>query len=282
MIVLMTKPFPARLHVYLARDNPLQGVILRRGPAKQVACIGWDRSNDTFKLGQWLKGRIYEYECDLSPDGRYFLYAAMDKRASENWTALSKVPYLTALDLSFNPVAILAGGLFMSNKTYWVNYPGYTTLKSKFKHSPLTAVVEHPNAPKVKRWNELYLYRLQRDGWSPINPTDRSNHSFSKPVNQQWQLVKIVHMGHSDSLGHGYIHESHLLVDPHNKQEINLPIWEWADLDHGRLVFSEQGKLCALPFTQDTLDINAAKVLHDFTPMVFEEIKAPYAKNKKS
>jgi hypothetical protein len=28
--------------------------ILRRGPNKSVAVIGWDRTNDTFSVGQWL------------------------------------------------------------------------------------------------------------------------------------------------------------------------------------------------------------------------------------
>ena len=275
-----TNSFPARLHVFLARDNPFQGLILRRGPAKQVACIGWNRSNDTFKSGQWLKGRIYEYECDLSPDGKYFLYAAMDKRANENWTAISKVPYLTALDLSFNPPCVLGGGLFISNKTYWVNYWRWPTLKSKFKRSPLTPVVEHPNAPKLERWNGLCLHRLQRDGWLPDNPINRNSYRFVKPVNRDWQLVKTVSLGDSTSLGHGYIHETHQLVRHSDEQVVNLPDWEWADLDHGRIVFAEKGKLCALPFTQDALEIGAVKVLHDFTSMVFKEVKAPYAKNR--
>ena len=69
--------FPARLHVLLA-GNSSQAVVIRRGPSKHVCVIGWDRSRDTFEEGQWLKGRIYERRCDLSPDGRHLIYFAMN------------------------------------------------------------------------------------------------------------------------------------------------------------------------------------------------------------
>jgi hypothetical protein len=55
---------PPRLHVLLARDAPV-GLVLRRGPSKAVCAIGWDRKRDTFRVGQWLRGRIYERRSDL-------------------------------------------------------------------------------------------------------------------------------------------------------------------------------------------------------------------------
>jgi hypothetical protein len=38
----------------------------------------WDRQRDTLKLGQWMRGRIYERRCDLSPKGAHLLYFAMN------------------------------------------------------------------------------------------------------------------------------------------------------------------------------------------------------------
>ncbi len=66
---------PARVHAILAR-NADTAVIFRRGPSNRVATIDWDLKNDTFELGQWLHGRIYEYRCDLTPDGKYLIYFA--------------------------------------------------------------------------------------------------------------------------------------------------------------------------------------------------------------
>lgn len=71
--------FAPRLHVLLARDAPL-GLVIRRGPSKHVATLLWDRRKDTFQLGQWLNGRIYERRSDLSPDGKHFIYFAMNGR----------------------------------------------------------------------------------------------------------------------------------------------------------------------------------------------------------
>lgn len=71
--------FPARLHVLLARDTKV-GLVIRRGPAKSVCTVLWNRERDTFKLGQWMRGRIYERRCDLSPDGTRFIYFAMNGR----------------------------------------------------------------------------------------------------------------------------------------------------------------------------------------------------------
>lgn len=52
--------FPARIHILLARDEPI-AVVIRRGPSKQVCTLLWNRRDDTFTLDQWLKGRIYEH-----------------------------------------------------------------------------------------------------------------------------------------------------------------------------------------------------------------------------
>lgn len=65
----------ARLHAILARRGS-NAVVFRRGPSNKVAVVGWNRSNDTFTLGQWLHGRIYPLRCDLSPKGEYLIYFA--------------------------------------------------------------------------------------------------------------------------------------------------------------------------------------------------------------
>jgi hypothetical protein len=55
-----------RLYCILARETPL-AVVFRRGPSKQVLLVLWHTDTDQFHEGQWLKGRIYERRCDLSP-----------------------------------------------------------------------------------------------------------------------------------------------------------------------------------------------------------------------
>jgi len=77
--------FPARLHVLLAR-NAKVALVIRRGPSKSVCTVLWNRERNTFKLGQWMRGRIYERRSDLSPDGKHFIYFAMNGR----WESATK------------------------------------------------------------------------------------------------------------------------------------------------------------------------------------------------
>ena len=64
----MDRP-PARLFCALSQ-NKEYNIVLRRGPSRQVAVFGWNRNNDTFQLGQWLKGKVYDHRLDISPEYR--------------------------------------------------------------------------------------------------------------------------------------------------------------------------------------------------------------------
>ncbi len=130
----------ARIHVLLASQVPL-GLVIRRGPSKQVATILWDRERDHFELGQWLKGRIYERRSDLSPDGRYLIYFAMNGKWNTEsqgaWTAISRAPYLKALAFFPKGDCWNGGGLWTGRNTYWLEDGyGHTILRDTGQGSP--------------------------------------------------------------------------------------------------------------------------------------------------
>lgn len=91
---------PPRLFGIPARDAPVVAV-LRRGPSDWAHVGRWDVDAPTFRGGTWLHGTLYPQRCDLSPDGRYLCYFALDSHArwSAGWTyiAVSRLPWLTAL-----------------------------------------------------------------------------------------------------------------------------------------------------------------------------------------
>jgi hypothetical protein len=92
---------PCWMFVHLARQAHV-GVILRRGPTKWWRVTLWDTGSDNFEGGQWFHGHIYPERCDVSPDGKLFLYFAGKFRhrdVARTWTAVSRPPYLTALAL---------------------------------------------------------------------------------------------------------------------------------------------------------------------------------------
>ncbi|MBR9802690.1 MAG: hypothetical protein ACE37I_15980 [Rubinisphaera brasiliensis] len=114
----------AKLFVIPARDEPM-AVILRRGPSAWYHVIQWDMRRDLFVHGAWFKGRIYEEKCDVSPDGRLFVYfvhqgSRHGTQFTHAWTAISRVPWLKALAVWPQKMTYGGGGRFSDNRSLTV------------------------------------------------------------------------------------------------------------------------------------------------------------------
>jgi len=84
----------------------------------------WDTDRDQFVPGQWFHGQMYPERCDLSPDGKLFVYFGgkfrdrdVDKGYERTWIAVSRPPYWTALALW--PMGDTWGGeaVFLDSRT---------------------------------------------------------------------------------------------------------------------------------------------------------------------
>jgi hypothetical protein len=86
-----------------------------------VRVVLWDRRADEFTPGQWFKGKIYPDRADISPDGRHLIYFAMGcvawatLKTGGTWTAISRVPSLTALALWPQGDTWGGGGMFKTS-----------------------------------------------------------------------------------------------------------------------------------------------------------------------
>lgn len=271
--------FPARLHVLLAREARL-GVVIRRGPSKTVCTLLWDRKTDKFRLGQWMRGRIYERRSDLSPDGKHLIYFAMNGRwqseTSGSWTAISRAPYLKAVTLYGKGDCWHGGGLFTGDENYWLN-DGHGhrlirdtgELRRNLRFRPAYYGGECPG---------VYYVKLQRDNWTLIPHTSVSRLQeldvFEKEIGRGWILRKLAHGEIGPAPGHGCYWDEHELENSEKGIIQKFPDWEWADLDRGRLVWAAGGKLWAGYVRRRGLQ--DMKCLHDFNDMKFEAIAAPY------
>lgn len=273
--------FPARLHVLLARAAPV-GLVIRRGPSKEVCVIGWDRECDEFHLGQWMKGRIYERRCDLSPDGRHFIYFAMNgSRTREStggaWTAVSRAPYLKALTLLGKGDCWHGGGLFTANEVYWLNNGyGHEILldSTEVRRDP----VERQDLGPGGECLGVYYPRLLRDGWRHCAPDEAGESTdpkvFEKDLSAGWTLRKVTHRQSQPPMGKSPYWDAHELRHAGAGTCVARPNWEWAEWDRCRLVWAVGGQLWAGEMTSEGL--RAERVLHDFNEMLFEAIAAPY------
>lgn len=172
----------ARLFILLASAAPV-GVVIRRGPSSQVLLTSWDLEKDVFEHGQWLKARVYERRCDLSPDGKLLLYFASDqRRAISSWTAVSRPPYFTALALWPKKNTYGGGGIFESKTKILLD-------RQEWEESQIGEGFSIPSWLSVgplgrqNGWEDFDLsspwsLRLQRDGWKLVQHPIKTKDEF--------------------------------------------------------------------------------------------------------
>lgn len=257
-----------RIHVMLARSAPI-GVILRRGPALWVRLAVWHTTTDAITLGQWFHGRVYEERCDVSPDGSLIIYfAAKHWRRSvpSCWTAISRPPYFTALQLWSRTDTWAGGGYFEDERTVRVDQCDPCGLKN----TPLHFIVN-----EYCIWSDKKR-RFRLSGWNMReNPPDackgrgpRQTTEFARASRDgRFRLVR------QERDGFGQSHRYHL-VHRKSGMTIDLPVATWADWDHrGRLTFASKGKLLAAEIAED--GIEATHEIADFNNMKPENVPAP-------
>ena len=227
----------ARLYALLAREAR-NAVIFRRGPSKQVLLLGWDLRTDRLREGQWLKGRIYERRCDLSPSGELLVYFAANHRPPYGtWTALSRPPWLTALALWPNGSTWGGGGLFVSDKEIELNQgPPYG--------EPAQGKVPRGidvHAAKLWRGEDgpILDRRLRRDGWK----LDGNVRTRPSPKGRASLRCTLLGIGPGQD---GWYQERFALLS--GEGERDLGVLDWADWDaNGDLLLARQGRLLRLP-----------------------------------
>lgn len=159
-----------RLYILFARRAP-RAVIFRRGPTDWTRLILWHTDTDEFEAGQWFRGRIFERRSDLAPDGQKLIYFARktnwytlhDEEYTTAWTAISKPPYYTALALWPKGDTWHGGGLFIDDRTVFLNHrPENATPHPD--HRPKFLDVR-PNPDARGENDPVYSAHLSRDGW---------------------------------------------------------------------------------------------------------------------
>lgn len=281
----MEGKYPARLHVVLANSSP-DAVVFRRGPSKEVCTLHWDRKNDTFEVGQWLKGRIYERRSDLSPNGKHLIYFAMngkwDSETFGSWTAISQAPWLKAIELYGKGDCWDGGGLFITNNTFWLNDRYFDPAKTLQESSAVQRDDKYqPEGEFGAEDTGVYYRRLLRDGWNLIRQeadSDIVSNSltvFEKALINGWVLRKIAHEQVGAPKGKGCFWDEHEVINQSSGIYTKHKDWEWAELDNKTIVWAEKGCIYRSKITSST-KIEKPKMLYDFNSLKFEEITAPY------
>ena len=213
---LITSDSTARLHVFIAQNAPT-AAILRQGPSKQVLLIKWNLNDDSFEYGQWFKGRIYEDQCDISPNGTKFIYFASKfippfKREEDpyhsplsRWTAISKPPYFTAIALWAQQANSAGGGFFESEKKIILNHaPNEMELSPGFSVPSNTTILSYGDKTGWSWVDAILKPKWLRDGWRQLQDGKKytsenfNDSTYIQSPNQDPEMQKIFEMIHNE------------------------------------------------------------------------------------
>jgi hypothetical protein len=188
---------------------------------------------------------MYPEKCDLSPDGKLFIYFAGKFRACEvangygrTWTAVSRPPYLTALALWPMGDTWGGNGVFLDNRTVLLTT---SSLSFGLKHhpdhppGPLSVVEYYPLREDALTRNAVPCWRF---GWERVlGIWKRASGALTIETQRRWRG------GSYPSVYTLYRNEG----EPLGTFEAN-----WADWDQqGRLVATAGGRVLEGILTKD-------------------------------
>lgn len=272
----------ARISVLLARQAPV-GVILRRGPSKRVLMIRWDLERDTFEAGQWLKGRVYEEQCDLSPRGDLLIYCAAKPTGEDDgtWTAISRPPYFTALALwPLDGTWQGGGGIFLSPTQVVLSHiEPEPELAAGFSLPPWLMVspdIALNMAPTASIFTEN---RRFWDGWHLLEKTTAVEGATIEMTDlwaRRWPRLSpsVMLRVRTQVNGRGPHPRTYELKG--DSGVVSLGAADWADwCPSGDLLLAREGRIYRIGNHRYPESNGFVKELIDLSPLQFEEREAP-------
>ncbi len=253
---------PPRIHVLTARDCA-GALILRRGPSRWVATIGWDRDSNSFQPGQWFHGRIFEHRSDLSPDGRHLVTFA-GKGGTRWWTAVSRAPWLTAIAFFPQDSTWGGGGAFSAPGTLWLNGAGQaeTLPPGELRPAPGDAF---PHSTDGFHMGAMQVAILQTRGWRLLRGASYDT-VLARDLPDGGRIELSFALG---ARNRALISNRYAVIEPGGTRTETG--WDWADVWRGRLQYAEGGALW------ETGSGTPPRLIRDFTGMTPERRRAPYS-----
>jgi hypothetical protein len=274
----MSTTIPPRLWI-VHRPETHHALIIRRGPGKVTGFFGWNRRTNEVVVGQWMKSKVYPFRSDISPKGNYVIYFSLNGRwtseAKGAYTAVSRYPYLKALDLWPKGDAWHGGGLFANEKEYllngiYIDKPLHQSGKFKVKRGGLSSPVRSGEDPGI------YFPKLLRNGWEYTGVSEKGKdkiHHFTKAVNRQLTLEKSFHVSLNSPVGKGVYYETHKVKGLKGDTFDTLG-FENLDVYRSQLFWTNAGQLFTARFKHG--EIFTPVMVHDFNNYEFSAIPAPY------
>ena len=278
----------ARLYALIARDAP-KAVVLRRGPSRQTCLIAWDLRRDRFEVGQWLKARVFERRCDLSPSGDKLIYFASNYgRRPYTWTAVSRPPYFTALLFWPKGDSWGGGGLFETEQRIALNHPANRLALGEGLRVPRGVTID-PLTERAGAGEDAPVHhlRLVRDGWK-LESSGAAHWNRSGPESVTYDVPEVyaraspsggwslVQRLRARFVRNGPVYAQDFALRSDSGEEQALGRLDWADWSpKGDVLFAKGGRLFRISARRDGPHADDAVELADFSALRFEAKEAP-------
>ena len=274
------------------RVNPVEKIIREELDKKQLGDIlQWEEAHPEFRHDFMAEVEAYHHEREQEEKMIRKARAQEFERLKQSpdyhdysWTAISRAPYLKALSLWWHGTGWNGGGLFVSEKEFYLNRPPEWVAKTvpgvqdhRLKELPPVEMLEwgvHGECMMVYS-NRLIRdgWKYLEDGWKYLEDTETAWYGiYEKTLPNGWILRKIFPGGYEHL--HEVYWERHLLLDTDGKTLMDGGGWRWAEFDNyrKRIVYAENGAIYELKLKLPLQPV----MLHDFNGMTFQRISAPY------
>ncbi len=111
------------------RKNKIIFLYRKKNRITFLVSLDYQEGNASLEIGSRFYGRIYPNRCDLSPDGKWFIYFAMGQSQSQYdkklhcWTGICSPPNINAQILFIHDDTWGGGGRFVDDQTIYIS-PG--------------------------------------------------------------------------------------------------------------------------------------------------------------
>lgn len=224
-----------------------------------VLKLEYPNKKEKLEIGSRFYGRFYPSRCDLSSDGRYFLYYVMGtsqkgyKEKMGSWTAICRPPFVAAELLFAHGDTCGGGGRFINDKNIYIN-PGVNPEFDVTKEVILNKYKIH------------FEYKEQDKGWGTgrewelIDYQYDSKYGKQNPIPNTWKKTKknlsllrtlnykTFLKNKNGKIQGSYDMHSYVVLNETTGEKISLnqgnAICNWADFDlYGRVVYNLGSKL---------------------------------------
>ena len=266
----MTESTPKIRGFVASQNNKIVFLYRRSNKITYLALLSYGKGKEYLQVGSRFYGRIYPERCDISLDGKYFLYFAMGSSQQQYrkqlycWTGICTPPSITANILFAHGDTWGGGGTFIDRGTIFISpgmYPDFDRHSSYlFEKYKITFEENYRNWGKT--WSK---------GWKLIETQAHPRYGDRYPVPKYWTKKngKFTLIRHSNrdlflkskngqTIGsydlYSYEIENNQQTVKYSLDREDTPCL-WADFDNlGRLIVTRGSKIFIYQNFQDAVD----------------------------